>query len=163
MVEIRLEKLAETNALLQRTLFILEDLEDVYEKWADFYRTDIISTTWQTQGAMQGKRWKELSPKYKAWKEKNYPGMPKLILTNRMLMAALGGEGGFTHITKRKLEMGIDVNQIPYARIHQEGGHTGRAYIPQRPYFYMADGTITGRAIQKLKNLILNKLDKVIK
>lgn len=163
MVEIRIEKYFETLALVERAKQIVADLSDVYEKWVDFYRSDIITTTWQTQGALQGKRWKELSPKYKAWKEKNYPGMPKLILTNRMLMAALGGEGGFTHITKRKLEMGIDVNQIPYARIHQEGGHTGRAYIPQRPYFYMADGTLTGRAIQKLKNLINDKIEREMK
>lgn len=163
MVEIRIEKYFETLALVERAKQVISDLSDVYEKWLDYYRGDIISTTWQTQGAMQGLRWAELSPKYKAWKEKHYKGMPKLILTGRMVIAALGGEGGITSISNKTLEFGIDLNEIPYARIHQEGGHTGRAYIPQRPYLYMKDGTLTGRAIQKLKNLINDKIEREMK
>ena len=106
-----------------------------------------------------GLKYSPLKPKYKKWKERHYPGRPILVLTGAMKEASEGGAGSVTEITKTTVKFGVDIDQIEYARIHQLGGSTGKAFIPQRPYLWSADGGLPGRGIQKLKDLLEKSLE----
>lgn len=64
---------------------------------------------------------------------------PLLILTGRMLYAAMGGKGKVVEVTPRKLRMGIDPQEVPYAAVHQWG--TPR--VPRRQYYYVAGDQMT--------------------
>jgi hypothetical protein len=61
-----------------------------------------------------------------------------------MKTAATGGSGAYW-ILNLKMVIVIDTDYIPYARVHQYGYKK----IPQRPYFFSADGTLPGELYKK--------------
>jgi phage gpG-like protein len=65
-------------------------------------------------------RWAPLSPKYRAWKEKHYPGKPILVRTGALRRELTGSPLGIEDVTTRSIRMGTNV---PYARYHQTGTH----------------------------------------
>jgi len=85
--------------------------------------------------------WRRLSPEYSVWKEAHFPGRPILQLRRHLFLAATqtGARGNITDITNRYMEFGVDLSQIPYARVHDLGGRAGRgSMIPKREYLYLS-------------------------
>jgi len=68
-------------------------------------------------------RWAALSPRYKAWKERYYPGKPILQLTQKLYHAATekGRQGNVCEETPTSLAWGVDTDIIPYAAYVQSG------------------------------------------
>jgi len=159
--QIRLQRLNELRIHLSKALEKSSDLSPVFNNFKDrFYQ--VIEQNWGMSGTMFGLRWKELSPKYKQWKIKHYGnGKANLILTGR-LKAAATGKSNESNVKIEKLKMRIGINNIPYAQIHQEGGWTGRANMPQRPYFFMKDGTIHPRLERFLKEELNRFFEKEV-
>ena len=156
MITIRIERYQETLNLIDTATKRLKDLSPAWREIADYLHKEVITKSWDTYGSIMGKRWPALSPKYRAWKDKNYPGRHMLVLTGDMKTAATGGSGSVLDIKPKEMVIGIDTDYIPYARVHQYGYKK----IPQRPYFFSADGTLPGRAIQKIINVIKKRINE---
>lgn len=79
----------------------------------------------------QAGSWAALSTSYAAWKQRVYPGQPKLVATGAMRAALTDGKapGAKREIGNDSLSFGT--TGIPYASYHQTG--TGR--MPSRPPF----------------------------
>jgi phage gpG-like protein len=82
-------------------------------------------------GRFAAGRWAPLSPKYKAWKERHYPGK-KILAREGDLQASVAwngglGPGGVFHAFPRYVEFGT---AIPYAIYHQQG----TPKMPARPF-----------------------------
>jgi len=95
-----------------------------------------------TEGAATGSPWTDLSPVYKAWKEKKHPGAPILVLTGALREAATGGKGSVNRERKRSLTLGVKGGVVPYARYHQTGKR-GPPRLPARPVIRFA-GSVLG-------------------
>lgn len=110
------------------------EFKTIFEKIADeFYESQ--EKVFGAEGAFEGRaRWAELSPRYRAWKEKNYPGMPILQLTGKMKSSLVGSgaEGSVYEVSNKELTVGTNV---PYAIFHQRG--TRR--MPQRKIIEVTD------------------------
>ena len=101
---------------------------------------DTIATEiarWETgQFASQGRRasggWAPLSPRYRAWKERHYPGKNILERTGRLRESLTQRPFGVERINAQTMEVGTGV---PYSRFHQQG--TGR--MPRRRPLELTD------------------------
>jgi len=84
-----------------------------------------------SEGASTGALWAALSPAYAAWKERNYPGHPILVLRGRLQAALVDGRGpgAIEKIGPKRLEIGVDGAAIPYAAAHAKGNQR----LPARP------------------------------
>lgn len=89
---------------------------------------DGVRATYDAQGDPIGRAWRELSPGYLRWKERNYPGLPILVLTGDMRASAIGENAADRRIEPREANYWVPQ---PYAAAHQFG--TQR--IPQRWFF----------------------------
>jgi len=78
-------------------------------------------------------KWKPLSPRYKAWKSKKYPGKKKMVLTGRLKKALTTNKGDLGYIASRYPGKMIFtwLIQIPYWIYHQKGS----APLPMRKTF----------------------------
>lgn len=153
--QIRLERINELKIYLDKAKENSSDLSEVFINFKNRF-FEVIEQNWGMRGTMFGSKWKPLSEKYKRWKMKHYGnGGANLILTGRLKSAATG-KSNESNVKIEKTKMFIGINGISYARIHQEGGWTGRANMPQRPYFFMKDGTIHPR----LERFLKEELDK---
>lgn len=75
--------------------------------------------------------WPPLSPKYKEWKDANYPGKPMMRLTDRLYNSLTGkGSGAVRIIGPATLTYGTTV---PYGIMHQKGG----SILPQRRVIHL--------------------------
>ena len=121
-----------------------------FEKWADLIDDfgpvfdDVVRIFrkhehdhFRTQGKQTGARWPGLSPKYAAWKQKNFPGRPILVATGALRGSLVKGGSGSIGGRRGKrgpgtLEVGIDPGSEigAYAEAHQNA--TGPAYRKQR-------------------------------
>jgi phage gpG-like protein len=72
----------------------------------------------RSEGALGGGRWKALSPEYKAWKERKYPGRKIGVLTGALQKSMTGGSGYSEHVTATTASFGLDDGSkaAPYAK-----------------------------------------------
>lgn len=70
-------------------------------------------------------RWDPLSPNYRRWKEKHYPGKPILVRTGALEASLTSLPMGVQTATSTTISLGTD---IEYARYHQ----TGTRNMPRR-------------------------------
>lgn len=114
---------------LKRTLVrwteAITDLRPAYEEIADrFASMELL--LFATEGASGGAPWAPLSPGYRTWKERNYPGRPILVRTGDLRRDLTRRPFGIEVITTDTLRVGA---KVPYARYHQ----TGTPRMPRRP------------------------------
>jgi phage gpG-like protein len=104
----------------------VQDLRPVWDYVeTGFYRLTREQFTTQGSAGRHGK-WQKLSRKYAEWKQKNYPGMPILQRTGRM-MQALTRKTGDTVVIREKQAFGIGAS-LDYPMFHQ----TGTSKMPRR-------------------------------
>ncbi len=75
--------------------------------------------------------WKALSPGYAAWKERVYPGQPKLVATGRMREALTSEGSPFAMRVYSGAQFNFGTQGVEYASFHQ----TGAGKMPDRPLF----------------------------
>lgn len=90
----------------------------------DFYTTQ--KGVFQGEGSFEDNpSWAKLSPAYKAWKDKNYPGKGILELTGRLKRAATSKDamGSIYKLNNLALTMGVDIQVGGWnlAALHQFG------------------------------------------
>jgi phage gpG-like protein len=102
----------------------------------------------ESEGAWFGTRWPPLSPRYKAWKEKHYPGKPMMVLTETLKRSLTSFRSPYLHYraTRRFLELGT---KVPYALKHQVGDG-----VPKRPIVGMTREE-KAQMVKVLKSYIL--------
>lgn len=130
----------------------VKDLRPVFTDFIKYYQDKIMPASFNTKGSLMGKKWQSATDQYRKWKSKspkNTSGSStaNLKLTGRLYDAATGGSGWYQKIGKKTLEFGIKRGVIKYANRHQEG----TSGMPQRPFFYTANGDIPKRAWLFLK------------
>jgi phage gpG-like protein len=119
---------------------------------SEFYK--VLKAQFGSEGAAgRSGKWKELSPKYKVWKQRKYGSLPILQLTGR-LYRSLTSQGGDAVVEKSAQEMTLGT-RVPYAGYHQSG--TGRMSARKVIDFSPEQEKQLKRPIQeKLKQLIAN-------
>jgi len=113
-----------------------ERANDLYPAWDNVL--NILYEAERRLFAQEGQteehsKWEKLSPRYAAWKEKHYPGMPILTLTGRFRGSMTDPSGQHTEIRERR--------QLTWGSAHKvSGGHDlgglhaeGRGNMPARP------------------------------
>jgi len=122
-----------------------EALSLFFEKWSDGLKdwrpvwSDVVKLFRKHEarhldsgGAATGKPFVPLSPAYKAWKDRNFPGKPILTLRGALRLALVGGEGSgaFKHETADSLQVGVLGGKVGvYAAAHA----FGQGNLPVRP------------------------------
>lgn len=102
------------------------DLQPVFERFGEYIVGEHIPHQFAVQGTPRA--WAALSPAYARWKAINFPGMPLLQRTRRMVRGfSFEAKPRSLRITNR-VTAGQSV-KIPRWRLHQEG--TGK--MPARP------------------------------
>jgi len=112
----------------------IEDLTPVFnflhEVWIGQVREQF-----ETEGQhFLGEKWEPLSPAYAAWKEKNYPNMPILQRTRR-LIRSLTEESHPEHIAEIGPDSAVFGTEVPYGRYHQAGSER----LPRRQVLAVRD------------------------
>jgi hypothetical protein len=152
MIELKIDYKSErASNFLNKMTDNLKNLSPVFGEFVDYYKTEIITESFESKGALMGMKWQELTPKYRKWKGRGVD----LRLTERLYNAAKGGDGWFQTIRNNGATFGIKGGVIKYANRHQNG----TAGMPQRPYFYKADKTMPEKANKKLEELLKGKIN----
>jgi phage gpG-like protein len=93
-------------------------------------------------------QWRALNPSYRAKKvREGYPD--RILVRSGDMMRAVtvvGSKGNVHRQGRMTFEWGVDLSVIPYARIHDLGGVTGkggRTRIPQREYLRLMEEDVT--------------------
>lgn len=99
----------------------------------DFLR--IERRQFASEGAYGAGGWAPLSPIYREWKERAYPGRPIMVLSNALKRSLTRKPLGVQRYTETSMELGTSV---PYARHHQRGNPRHNAFgkivnLPARP------------------------------
>jgi len=116
-----------------------DSMDDWTEAWKDvaklFRRHE--ARHFKTEGGSTGKEWEDLNPKYAAWKDRRYPGRPKLVLRGTLRHALTkGGPDAVEQITKKSMVVGVreGTDVARYAMAHARGGTLhGGGTLPKRP------------------------------
>lgn len=91
-----------------------------------------VTEQFDTHGAHGlGSRWKPLSPAYKTWKDKHFPGKPILEATGQMRRSMTSPQA--VHVQARRLVYEPD---DPKAIYHQRGNQ----HLPQRKIIALSTG-----------------------
>ncbi|KPV42020.1 phage virion morphogenesis protein [Alicyclobacillus ferrooxydans] len=121
------------SSYFEHMYHVPDDFRDVWEPMAeDFWQQN------EQTFASEGPGWRPLSSKYKAWKERHYPGMPILVRTGA-LKASLTepyGEGVIYEVYPQELTLGSDLktkNGYTLATLHQFGSVKVADHPPKRP------------------------------
>lgn len=122
-VEVNIQAIPSLRGIIQLTETIdREVLSDVSSFWELLtpFLAKILKTRFESEN--QG-RWAALSPRYKAWKNKHYPGRPILQLTQKLYHAATqkGAAGNICTETPTSLTWGVDEGTTPQAGYVQSG------------------------------------------
>lgn len=98
-----------------------EALSDLSDYW-DTCKKIVIKSLQERFKSENWKRWAPLSPRYKAWKEKHYPGMPILQRTRALYKAATveGADGNVYAKEAMWMSWGVDRVVIPWAAYVQD-------------------------------------------
>jgi len=142
-IDVKIEGIGKLKDAFQRYSKKVKDLSPVWEDFIEHYQSFIIPKTFDSRGGLMGGKWPPFSAAYFKWKRKNAPGKQMLKLKDDMYNAAIGGSGWYQKVEKKRVAFGIKSSVIKYAMVHQEGGGNN---IPQRAYFYKADGDLPNRA-----------------
>ena len=99
-----------------------EGISDLRPLWDDVAKVfyDVEDKQFASEGAHSGNKWKPLSAKYQAWKEKRIPGPMILELTNKLKLS-LTYKGSGNHVRAEEPLMLVLGSSLPYARYHQTG------------------------------------------
>lgn len=86
----------------------------------------------------EGPGWRPLSPRYKAWKDKRFPGAPILVRTGALRNSLTDGNapGAIYDVRPLELQLGTDLktkNGYTLGTIHQTGSLKVRDRPPKRP------------------------------
>lgn len=97
------------------------DLRPVMNVIGTGYRKEVGAIFNRQQPRGEGQRWPQLSDKYKAWKEKRFPGMPILVRTGELKasMTESGANGNISIIDKVS---GIFGTTVKHGAYHDQGG-----------------------------------------
>lgn len=116
---------------------IIGNYQAIFEAWGDDFR-QTQEQVFASSGAFEGGgQWQQLSPKYREWKDFNYPGRPILTRTGR-LRSSLTQEGHAEHhhdYTEDQMEIGTVIDEPPYPLFHQRGTYK----MPQRKVIQLTD------------------------
>lgn len=123
MVRLEIETLGDERFVrgFNRYVEQMKDFREVYQGiWEDF--TEVTERNFAREGFPRPFR--PLSPKYKEWKDRNFPGRPILQLRYRLIRSLLGraqaeAQDTVKDIGAREAEFGT---QVPYANRHQRSG-----------------------------------------
>jgi len=134
--------------ILSRIKTRVKNLSPAFRNIANSFR-DIEKKTFEGQGRPVG--WKPLDPKYAAWKAKNYPGKPIMVLTGD-LKKSLTSKGGdhVEIISPHELEIGT---RDKLGLFHQKGA--GR--LPVRKNISPTPRDMT-EWVNITRNFIISKL-----
>jgi phage gpG-like protein len=156
------KKAAEIDRFFLVSKKLLNNLKPMYEKFVPIVQGEI-----KKQFAQEGtpEKWERLKPAYLASFKKRTAKYPTQILklTGTLWRAATkrGQRGNITSITNDGLIWGIDLTQIPYARMHNEGGTVGGrargARMPKREFLRLTKMGIK-RVTQKAHKFIRSKM-----
>jgi phage gpG-like protein len=103
----------------------LGDLRPGLEDIADLIAED-LAKRFVSQNSPSLGRWPPLTPAYRRWKQKHYPGRRILTLTGALKKDYTQRPFGYEKFTPHTFSMG---SHLPYAAAHQDGlGH-----MPRRP------------------------------
>lgn len=119
------------------TVGMLERAQDMTPVWEAGHRAFMLEMREQftTEGQhLTQAEWTPLSPKYKEWKERHYPGAPILQRTGALL-ASLTEPGNAAHVALITPDRAIFGSDVEYGPHHQKGG----AKLPQRKIIQMRD------------------------
>jgi phage gpG-like protein len=94
--------------------------------------------------------WRELSPRYGAWKQKHFPGYPLLQRSTEMAVSLTNQTSPFSVLDMRPKNFAVGTS-VPYAQFHQ----TGTSRMPARPPIIIDDGTI-----QRMLDVVTDELGK---
>lgn len=133
------KQMAELDRIYEVTRAAAKNKKELFRRILPLFKAE-IHTHFARESGPAG-RWRSLSPEYRAWKEGQFPGRPILQLRRHLFLAATqtGARGNITEISNRGMEFGVDLTQIPYARVHDLGGRAGRSsMIPKREYLYLS-------------------------
>lgn len=117
---------------------------------AEFYKIEKKQFASEGGSGKSGK-WSALTPRYKAWKDKHFPGQPILQLTGK-LMKDMTSSAGI--VEKRQMELTLGTRQ-PYAQYHQRGTFKMKA----RPILDLTEAhekQLTDPIRKKLRQLAYN-------
>lgn len=114
----------QVNNTLLRFLDRLEDATPAFDAVAEELVVD-NRAQFASEGQFASNGWSPLSPKYRDWKMKRYPGKPILELTGALKESLTERPFGVERINKMSMSVGTGV---PYSRFHQNGTSS----MPQR-------------------------------
>jgi phage gpG-like protein len=95
----------------------MRDMRPAFNAIADDL-ADSLRRNFNTQGTYGGAKWSPLSPKYRVWKAKNYPGRPVLVRTGALRADLTKRPFGVEKITAQSMDVGT---ALPYFKYHQHG------------------------------------------
>lgn len=102
----------------------IENLEPIFKKFRAEY-SEIVSQNFAAKGKiMERERWRQYTPAYLKWKQKNYSGKPMLEITGALKKAAINFEA---KISKKKMVM--TVKGDPYMFYVSDRDTYGRKYF----------------------------------
>jgi phage gpG-like protein len=134
-ISFELDGVTEFDRILDMTAKTVKDFKPLYEEIADDFRSTEAGI-FNKQGAFEGgSKWKALSPDYKAWKARKYPGRKILELTGS-LKRSLTSVGG-NHVSQPTTDSIRIGTKDPKASYHQKG----TSKMPQRKPMFLTDAS----------------------
>ena len=146
------------DKILQELTSKIDDLSDVFQNYLKWYH-DYIGKNFNNEGKYTNfRRWDELKEPYKSRKAADGYADKKILQRDGFLLNAVTGGAGFVStITKKALQMKID---LIYATTMQYGDPERN--ISARPFLYTKDEKLTPTASVKLAVMISNEIKKGI-
>ena len=142
---------------------VLGNLKPMYEKFLPTIRKE-IKDNFKAEG--RPTKWKALSARYLASPRKINSKFPMAILklTGKMFKAATGkAKGHIESVTKDGIVYGVNLKDIPYARLHDKGGKIGGRgggkMMPQREYLRLTKEGVR-RITQKAHRFIRSRMGR---
>lgn len=119
---------------VSRTLLRFHDraanCRPVFDRMADRI-ADLTRRNFDAEGASEGQKWADLSPKYAAWKRRRWPGRKILVRTGALERDLTRRPFGVEQITAHSMRIGTS---LPYAKHHQQGAGN----LPRRRPFELS-------------------------
>jgi phage gpG-like protein len=123
---------------------LMDSLKDLRPFWRDVWAPkyfamvqDLFATGGRARGGggrFKSGAWAPLSPRYRIWKQKHYPGQPILVREGRLRTSVTWtGQGlGAGGIFQAHPTFVVAGTSIPYGQYHQEGTATmpARSFLP---------------------------------
>jgi phage gpG-like protein len=122
---VRTRNVKALRQLLQAVEGVANDLRPYADKLETAFR-EAEAEQFRSGGGLSG-GWAPLYPRYKAWKDQHYPGLPMLVLSGRLRASLIGRTAdSIFKVNAKSVRFGTNV---PWSGKHQ----TGEGLIPARP------------------------------